>query len=802
MAWLGTIANNVLRNIVFSDTPPNVVQEVRPEQYTHRHIYSREDGIVLYGPGGKNQDKYEIVLHRPCTETLHQAYSLFRLEIPEEVETRFVIYKDKVPVLVQIAREMCNVGKIQKLCDTLMEHPTWTLAHLAAYFALHDAFTHAIVNSQLNSGDLETGISPLQVAVQTNNLRTVEMLIAAKSSLEHLDHNANTVYHYAATSTKEIILALGSGLPNSLNSRNSNGHTPIHVACQNDKPECVKALLLIGADVNIPASEGQPSSPGYVGDFLHNKPNVLHAEDMKFGGTPLHWSRSREVIAALIETNCDIDALNFDGRTALHVMVMRKRLPCVVALLSHMASVNIVDNDGNTPLHLAVEAETPTIVQALIGFGADIDARNWKAETPMHKANIDTTDGNKIIYLLHAVGAQRCPAEMIKCHIGCKHDENYTGISPSEPPHYVPRTILDQMLHVSGMENMAENDKRIEGGKLLCLDGGGIRGLVLIQTLLEIESVLQRPVIHCFDWIAGTSTGGILALGLAAGKSLRECQALYFRIKEDAFVGSRPYNSEGLEKVLKKCLGTYTVMADIKQPKIMITGVLADRKPVDLHLFRNYEAPSVLLKVPENTMFESTLSPKDQLLWKAARATGAAPSYFRAFGRFLDGGLIANNPTLDAMTEIHEYNLALKAIGREKEAISLSLVVSLGTGIIPTTYALNEIDVFRPESLWDTAKLAFGMSALGTLLVDQATASDGRVVDRARTWCSMIGVPYYRFNPHLSTEIAMDEKNDEILVNMIWTAKAFMYVNRNQVKELAAIIGRDLNSKDVSGLRV
>lgn len=693
---------------------------------------------------------------------------------------------------------MCNIGKIQKLCDILVEHPTWTLAHLAAYFALHDAFSHVIVNSQLNSGDPETGISPLQVAIQTNNLRTVEMLIAAKSSLEHLDHNANTVYHYAATSTKEIILALGSGLPNSLNSRNSNGHTPIHVACLNDKPECVKALLLIGADVNIPASEGQPSSPGYVGDFLHNKPNVLHAEDMKFGGTPLHWSHSREVITALIETNCDIDALNFNGRTALHVMVMRKRLPCVVALLSHMASVNIVDNDGNTPLHLAIEAEAPAIVQALIGFGADVDARNWKSETARHKASVNTTEGNKIIYILHAVGAQRCPPEMTGCHQGCKHKETFTGIAPSEPLHHVPRTVIDQMLHVSGMEKMAEpeNRKRIKGGRLLCLDGGGIRGLVLIQTLLEIESILGKPVVHCFDWIAGTSTGGILALGLAAGKSLRECQALYFRIKEDAFVGSRPYNSEGLEKVLKECLGSYTVMADIEKPHIMITGVLADRKPVDLHLFRNYESPHSLLKVPENSMFKSTLAPQEQLLWKAARATGAAPSYFRAFGRFLDGGLIANNPTLDAMTEIHEYNLALKALKREKEMTPLSLVVSLGTGLIPTTVTSTEIDVFRPDSLWGAAQLAFGISALGTLLVDQATASDGRVVDRARSWCSMIGVPYYRFNPQLSTEVAMDEKNDEVLVHMIWTAKAFMHANRDQMKELAAIIGRDSASEN------
>lgn len=132
MSWIGAIANNVLRNIVYTDTPPNVVQEVRPEHYSNRHIHSREDGIVLYGPGDKSE-KYEIVLHRPCTETLHQAYrcissfsslswfvhlpvklilkcfaslSLFRAESLEAAVDRFIIYKDKVPVLVQIVREV------------------------------------------------------------------------------------------------------------------------------------------------------------------------------------------------------------------------------------------------------------------------------------------------------------------------------------------------------------------------------------------------------------------------------------------------------------------------------------------------------------------------------------------------------------------------------------------------------------------------------------------------------------------------------------------------------------------------
>jgi patatin-like phospholipase/acyl hydrolase len=63
--------------------------------------------------------------------------------------------------------------------------------------------------------------------------------------------------------------------------------------------------------------------------------------------------------------------------------------------------------------------------------------------------------------------------------------------------------------------------------------------------------------------------------------------------------------------------------------------------------------------------------------------------YFRAYGPFLDGGLVANNPTMDAMTEIHELNLALKAVGREKEVKPLFLVVSVGTGEIPLTQVRN-----------------------------------------------------------------------------------------------------------------
>jgi hypothetical protein len=56
------------------------------------------------------------------------------------------------------------------------------------------------------------------------------------------------------------------------------------------------------------------------------------------------------------------------------------------------------------------------------------------------------------------------------------------------------------------------------------------RGLILTKILWALEQQAGRPVTQLFDWICGTSTGGILTLALALGKTTRDCQALYFRL--------------------------------------------------------------------------------------------------------------------------------------------------------------------------------------------------------------------------------------------------------------------------------
>lgn len=100
---------------------------------------------------------------------------------------------------------MCNTYGLQRMCDVLSQHPGWTLAHLAAHFCLYDCFNDPRVNCFLNSTDIDSGMSPLQVAISTQNLKMVQVLVAANCSLEHLDHESNSVFHYAASTTKDII---------------------------------------------------------------------------------------------------------------------------------------------------------------------------------------------------------------------------------------------------------------------------------------------------------------------------------------------------------------------------------------------------------------------------------------------------------------------------------------------------------------------------------------------------------------------------------------------------------------------
>uniref|UniRef100_A0A8C5FY36 phospholipase A2 n=1 Tax=Gouania willdenowi TaxID=441366 RepID=A0A8C5FY36_GOUWI len=589
----------------------------------------------------------------------------------------------------------------------------------------------------------EVGQTPLHLACERGDLASVKQLLdESQARTDIRDCHGDTPMHCACKhESSAFVEALCSRLCTGVDDLNDNGETPLHVACRLGRVESVKALLGGGAKCDVIGGLGYPIHIGMkynekdcVEEILRADSSQLQAEDALYGGTPLHWAKTAEMCRLLLEHDCSVNYLNKTGESALHILTKRGRFEAAMVLLTHGADANLKGQDGNTALHLAMKMDHMDLIKALIVFGADVEIPNNLGETP----GLIAARTSKVLF-----------------------------ISTQQSPEYV-LFILLQM------------------DRLLCLDGGGIKGLVLIQMLIALEKEAGRPTRELFDWVAGTSTGGILALAIIHGKSLEYLRCLYFRMKEQVFKGSRPYETTPLEKFLKKEFGEDTKMTDVQYPRVMVTSVLADRHPGELHIFRNYDPPSVASEPPYSTSatFRPLTIPQDQLVWRAARSSGAAPTYFQPMGRFLDGGLLANNPTLDAMAEIHQYNKTLTAEGKDTK--KLGMVLSLGTGK-PPQVEVSSVNVFRPSNPLELAKSLVGAKELLKMLVDCCTDSDGCAVDRARAFCEMTDTLYQRcvLSPQLSQEVMLDEVSDSVLVDMLWETQMYLYEQRTVLQSVA-----------------
>lgn len=197
--------------------------------------------------------------------------------------------------------------------------------------------------------------------------------------------------------------------------------------------------------------------------------------------------------------------------------------------------------------------------------------------------------------------------------------------------------------------------------KILSLNGGGVRGLFTISLLAKLETIIEErenrsnvKIGDYFDLITGTSIGGILALGLASGKSARELQKKFedsateifpstrFRFKKIIMLFSPIYSSQPLYETVENMIGDKIKFNDLTR-RVMITSLnLSTGRPK-------------FFKTPHNPMF--TIDGNLRLI-DAAMATSAAPTYFQPHfckdlnHYFADGGLVANNPSFIGIREI------------------------------------------------------------------------------------------------------------------------------------------------------
>lgn len=302
---------------------------------------------------------------------------------------------------------------------------------------------------------------------------------------------------------------------------------------------------------------------------------------------------------------------------------------------------------------------------------------------------------------------------------------------------------------------------------LISIDGGGIRGLIALRILKTLEKAAGAPIARRAHVFAGTSTGGIIALGLASGMSVDALIKLYEDHATTIFsrglskrltslfgLADEKYSSAPVEELLHSIFKDKTLRS-VRRNEVVVTATnITTRK---LHLFSSYYA-----KKDVND---------DYPLRYAARATSAAPTYFEPVNfhgeALADGGLIANNPAL--ITAMHIKKLY------GWQGLENLKVISLGTGNHPTGV---------------THQQAKGMGALLWAAPISATImqASSDMDDFTMKYLYHDMNSYIRLQPELPREIDLDSVSPEDFKDMHNVVDLFLNNNKDLLAEAVRIL--------------
>ncbi|XP_058450888.1 calcium-independent phospholipase A2-gamma-like isoform X2 [Malaya genurostris] len=328
------------------------------------------------------------------------------------------------------------------------------------------------------------------------------------------------------------------------------------------------------------------------------------------------------------------------------------------------------------------------------------------------------------------------------------------------------------------------------GIRILSIDGGGIRGLIVMELLRKIEKLTNRRIFELFDLVCGVSTGAILVCTLASEKNLTLDDAIHLYKKMSRKMFYRPttldkltgasrlvsshayYDIDLYETLLKRHIGHRRIIDTCQLPnvpKLCFVSTTICEEYIDAHVFRNYTFPPNV-----HSVYSGSHTAR---LWEVVRASSAAPAYFSDFqlGGQLhqDGGILYNNPTTVA---IHEA----KCLWPGER---MQCVVSFGTGRPrnPHSYWKDGQKIISPTIL-ERASLSSSWKTKFLRILDSATDTEA-----THTILSDLLPPghYFRFNPYLTEFLSMVEVRPEKLAQL--ERDTMEYYRRNEDKfELVA----------------
>ena len=193
--------------------------------------------------------------------------------------------------------------------------------------------------------------------------------------------------------------------------------------------------------------------------------------------------------------------------------------------------------------------------------------------------------------------------------------------------------------------------------RILSIDGGGVRGLLVTVLLQRLAEESNKPnFLSKVDLFAGTSTGAIVALGLANGLSPQQGRQLYKNklpfifsdsvwddVKDLGFAIGAKYSNEPLRDVLAQELGATRTLNDLPK-KVLISSFDLDNEGKSATGMRCWK-PKFFHNFPGDD------SDGDEYIVDVALRSTAAPTMFPIFQGFVDGGVSANNPSMCALAQ-------------------------------------------------------------------------------------------------------------------------------------------------------
>jgi uncharacterized protein len=357
---------------------------------------------------------------------------------------------------------------------------------------------------------------------------------------------------------------------------------------------------------------------------------------------------------------------------------------------------------------------------------------------------------------------------------------------------------------------------------VLSIDGGGIKGIVPAMVLTEIEERTGKPICELFDFIAGTSTGGILALGLTKPSkndknkpefSAEELVNLYEN--KGVLIFQRRKEKTISVNILNKIVDVLSLVGvqeinkfnpeDWFHPKYTRKG----KDDVILEYLGNTYIKEALTEVLITSyatnlrlpLFFTSNPIKEQIYQKsdnfrvvcegyemreAAMATSAAPTYFRPYAvsalnrgegyyTLVDGGVFANNPTSIAIIEaMKSYSMKT---GDNNISLKDVLVVSIGTG--RKSHKLNLEDINNWGQLqWIEPLINMVFNGQSEVVDYQLEQLLPKSFENSNQY-----EQYYRFQPQYP-EINLDAKKISVDISIPNVNDAMDDTSRNNIENL------------------